>query len=401
LISGLDTLLSNSLGTKNFYLFGLYAHRARLITYMIYFIISLFHYMYGLSIIELFGIDKITLQYCRRYITPSLIYTFFIIQFSVNYRILCIFEKTMASIIILAIPTFLHPVWCHIFINVLGKNIYGAGISMIISQAIAAVLITLYMHFNNPQKETYFMINSDCFSGWYEYIKFTLPSAFMILADALAIEIQAVFAVFMSKQDYALHILISNIANLLITLAHGFGIAATILIAEYMAKSMIKESKQIALYSFILAETLMSFVVILLMLFRNSVLKFFIDDEDLLTKGSVLVVVLAIEEIFDMTQGVLGCIYKGLGKQRQASIITFLQFYVIQILLSYVLGIKMKLGVVGIWISILLGNLISTLIYIFFIFRFNFEQIIKETTERLEKDQKLISRLNIVEVDKL
>src|SRR5690606_4071678 len=139
-------------------------------------------------------------------------------------------NKSNVCIAILTVTTLLHPLWCYLFITKLKMDLYGAGYSLIVSQALNMVIISLYIHFFNPQKETYFCINKDCLKGWMEYLKFTLPSAFMIIADSMAYELQAVIAIFMTKQDYALHIFVSNIANILFTLTHGFGMAATVLI---------------------------------------------------------------------------------------------------------------------------------------------------------------------------
>jgi putative MATE family efflux protein len=391
LLAGLDTLLSNSLGTKNYYLFGLYVHRARLITYLISTVLFIFHYFYGLSIISLFKIEKSALEYCSRFFYPSLLYIMLMIQFTINFRVLSILERSRVCIVTLVITTLMHPLWCHLFINVFGYDLLGAGYSLMTTQFINMTVSTIYLHFFHPNKETYFCINKDCFTGWVGYLKFTLPSTFVLFADSMAYQIQAIFAIFMTKEDYALHIMVSNLANIFFTLTHGFGIAATVMIAEKIAKNLIKESKAIALYSFILAEIIMSIVVIILILFRNKVITIFIDDDSLISKGIPLVVLLAVGEIFDITQGVMACIYKGLGKQRHASIISFFQFYVVQIILSYILGIQFNMGVMGIWLSILIGNLLTTLIYIYFLTGFNFEQINRETTERLEKDQKLIS----------
>jgi putative MATE family efflux protein len=390
LLGGLDTLLSNALATGNYYLFGLYIHRSRLITYIISVGLVIFHYFYGLKVMSLFGIDKTTLEYCQQFFYPSLVYVLFMIQFNINYRVLSILDRSKVCVYLIVTTTVLHPLWCYLCINVWKFGITGAGFSLVITQVLNTVISSLYLHLHHPRRETYFCINADCFVGWIDYLKFTLPSAFMLFADSMAMELQAVFAIFMTKEDYALHIIVSNIANIFVTMTHGFGVAATVMIAEKIAKNLIKESKAIAIYSFILAEIVMSGIVIILILFRNSIIGLFIDDESLISKGGALVVVLALAEIFDITYGVLSCIYKGLGKQRQASVIAFVQFYVIQTVLTYILGIKLGFGVIGIWLSILTGNLLATLIYLFFLTRFNFEQINKETTERLEKDQKLI-----------
>jgi MATE family multidrug resistance protein len=401
LLAGLDTLLSNSLGTSNFYLFGLYVHRARLITYLISAVLFVLHYLYGIAIISLFGIDAVTLGYCKEFFYPSLVYVLLIIQFSINYRILTLFEKTRVCVALILATLLLHPLWCYLFINVWGYGLKGASYSLILTQFINMIVSTVYMHFFNPNRETYFCINKDCFLGWKDYLKFTLPSTFIIFADAMAFEIQAIFAIFMTKEDYSLHIFISNIANIFFTLTHGFGIATTVIIAEKITKKFIKESKAIAIYSFILAEIIMSCIVILLILFRNSAITLFVDDETLINKGAPLVVLFALEEIFNITQGILACIYKGLGKQKEASIIAFVQFYVLQIIFTYIFGIKLKMGVIGIWTSILFGNMATTMLYLYYLNRFNFEKIGKETSERLEKDQELIAKnsINIVTIN--
>jgi MATE family multidrug resistance protein len=393
LVSGLDTLLANSIGSNDFYLFGIYVSRARLITYLFSFILCIFHYFYAIKIIKLFSIDLSTLSDSNEFLVLSLLYVLFEIQFAINFRILAILNKPMVCLVILFFTVLLHPIWCYILINTMNKQLAGAGLSLCISQFLNMALSSLYLHIYKPMtNEGYICINRDSFNGWCEYLKFTLPSTGMLCAEWLAFEVQAIFAISISKEDYSLHIFISNIAGLMYTLCQGFGMAATILVGEYIAKGMIKYSKAVALYSFILCELTMSFFIIILIIMRESVLSIFVDDVKLLEKGKPLVIILAIGEIFDATQSIMAAIYRGLGKQRQASIIAFSQFYIVQIFFSWLLAIKFKLGVAGIWYSILIGNLLTTLIYIYFFTKFDFNKINKETRDRLEKDQKLISK---------
>jgi MATE family multidrug resistance protein len=395
LISGLDTLLANTLGSGNLYLFGLYIHRARLITYIFCLILCIIHNIYGVKIISLFITDKQTLLYCDRFLWLSLVYILIDIQFGINFRVLAILNKSSLCLLILLISSILHLLWCYIFINVLDYDVMGAGISILLSQLINMIFSTLYIHYCRPlPDEAYFRINLDCFKGWLDYLKFTLPSAFMLCAEWMAFEVQAIFAIYISKEDYSIHIFLSNLASLLYTLCHGFGMAATILIGEYVAKGLIRQAKSIALYSFVLSEITMSFCNIFLIIFRTSVLKVFIDDKKLLeaAHGKGLIIILSIGSIFDITQSVMGSIYRGLGKQRWASVITFVQYYVVQIFFTWLFAIKLQMGVSGIWYSILLGNVLTTVLYLICFSRFNFEKINLETKERLEKDQNLLNK---------
>lgn len=400
LISGLDTLLANTIGSSSKYLFGLYIHRARIITYIFSIVLCIFHYYYGLKIIRLFSIDESTLIHCEGFIVVSLFYVLFDIQFGINFRILSILDRPTICVIILILSILMHPLWCYLFINFLDKGVLGAGYALLASQSSNMIVSTLYIHFSNVMpSESYFCINKDCFLGWSDYLKFTLPSTLMLCAEWLAFEVQAVFAISISKHDYSIHIFISNIATLMYTLCHGYGMAATILIGEYIAKGMIKYSKAVALYCFLLAEITMSLLIILVMVFRENVLKIFIDDVELLEKGKPLIVILCIAEIFDSTQSVMASIYRGLGKQRVASVICFVQFYVVQIFFTWLLAIKMQMGVKGIWCSILIGNLLTTIVFCYFFTKFDFSKINLETKERLEKDQQLISQATKEEIN--
>jgi MATE family multidrug resistance protein len=393
LISGLDTLLSNALGSNNMYLFGIYVHRARLITYILSTILCIFHLIFAKKLISFFGVNETILNYCTDLIPYSLAYVMLDIQFGINFRVLSILGKSKVCLIILLITVVLHPLWCYIFIIYFKMNVKGAGVSLILSQLINMILSTIYVHFTNPLGEGNFSLNRECFRGWIDYLKFTLPSTFMLCAEWLAFEIQAIFAMKISPIDYSIHIFVSNLASLMYTLCTGFGLAATILIGQNIAKGKIQQSKALAVYAFIFAEITMSFVIILLILFKESVLSIFVDDNNslMLTKGRPVIVILAIGEIFDITQSVMGSIYRGLGKQRQASLIAFFQYYISQTLLTCLFCFYYKLEIQGIWYSILFGNLLTTLVYIYFFTKFNFEKINTETQARLDKDQKLIS----------
>jgi len=398
LISGLDILLSNALAMNNFYLFGVYIKRARLITYATCLILSIFHFLFGIKILSFFlEMNPEISNACLDYIYTSILYVMLHIQFMINFRVLSIIDKWKICFLILIVSITLHPVWCNIFIDKLDYKLLGAGLTLVIAQLINMVTSTFYVEFCRPlPKESYFRINKDCFKGWGEYFKLTLPSTFMLVAEWLAFEVQAIFAIYLSKSEYSTHIFISSIATLIYTLCNGFGVAATVLVGEQIAKGDVKNSKKIAVYCFVFAEMTMSILIIIVILMRNSILKIFIDDEDIIEMGKPLIVVLAVGEIFDITQNVMSSIYRGIGKQVEASLIGFVQYYFIQTFLSWLLAFYFKLGVTGLWYSICLGNFITTVIFIFFFTRFDFDKINRDVKERFEKDQELINKKNIV-----
>ena len=85
----------------------------------------------------------------------------------------------------------------------------------------------------------------------------------------MAFEIQGLIALSMQEDDYSIHLLLTNFAHLTNTFSSGFGMATAILIAEKVGKLIIKESKLIAVYSFIIAQSFMSVIVVVLLLLRK------------------------------------------------------------------------------------------------------------------------------------
>ena len=76
LISGMDTLCSNAYSVKNYYLMGLYMHRARLVAVIFVLVLTIFNYFYAIKILSLFKINANVLHYRLQlvYFTLSSIY---------------------------------------------------------------------------------------------------------------------------------------------------------------------------------------------------------------------------------------------------------------------------------------------------------------------------------------
>ena len=396
LISGMETLCSNAFGVKNYYLMGVYMHRARLVAIIFVIVITTFNYFYAIKILSLFNINANVLHYSQRYITASLYYVVIDVFFSVNFRYLNIIDKSHVNLIILFISICLHPLWCWIFIFELEYDALGCGISMIISQSINMILTSLYIHLWNPCPESYFCLNSDCFRGWWSYLKFTLPSLFLGCAEWWAFEIQSIIAINISELDYAVHIIISSLAGILYTISLGFGLAATILIAKNITETNTYDTKKMALTIFIFGN-IVSFMAssIYVILGSNLVRLFVNENEEFIKKATPIVYILFFQQIFDLSQTIIAYIYRGLGKQLLASIVAFINFYIIQTSLSILLGIVFGFGVQGMWVGQLIGSSLSLTTYIICFKFIDFEVVRKETNDRLNNDQSNLLRTYI------
>jgi multidrug resistance protein, MATE family len=391
IISGFETLGSNAYGAKQYYLLGLYFQRAQLIGFLLTFILLIFHFFYATKIIALFGIEPSVLSYVDEYITIMMFMVIFDIQFSINFRYMNVVEKSNVNIIILALCTFLHPLWCYVFITCLGLGIKGAAYCLIISQFLLSFIGLLYLLIKRPIPESIFFYNKDSFKGWFEYLKIAIPSAFLLCAEWWAFEIMSIIAIWISKLDYTVHILMANFNGNFYAISIGFGMAGSILIGKSICTSTIQVVKKYAIITYLYGIIFMSFFCTIIFFLRKKVLYMYIDQEDVIEKGEDVLIVLCLLNLFDMTQTIFGCVCRGLGKQLIASLIVFINFYITQTSMGILFGKLAHWGVLGIWIGSLISCILCSLGYLIILLKFDWERIQLETLKRIQHDTEILT----------
>jgi MATE family multidrug resistance protein len=397
LVGGMETLCSNSYGAKNYYLLGVYTNRTRLIVFTVVFSLVIFNFFFALKIIKSFSMDDQVFYYASRFFNLAQLYVIVDMFFAINFRYMNIIKKSHVTLIILVISISLHPLWCWIFITKLDLDSLGFGLSLVCAQSVNTILTTLYIHIANPLPESYFWFNKDCFTGWWDYLKFSLPTLALTLAEWWAFEIQALITTTISTLDYAVFVVISASSSLVTAIAIGFGIALNILISKYILDPNVRTPKKIALTAFIYGN-IVSFTVsaIFNLALGSNMLRMFVKDDDIIEKGTPILYIILVKQIFDYSQTLLNYLLRGLRKQHIASIVASINFYVLQTSFGILLGKILKLGVTGIWIGIGIGNVVSFMAYLIILKRIDFKTIRIETLKRIEEDKKLLVENNEV-----
>jgi MATE family multidrug resistance protein len=288
---------------------------------------------------------------------------------------------------VLVIGGVLHPIWNYIFIVWLDMDVVGAGISFTLSRMVICLCSTIYIHFWDPLPESNFCINRACFKGLGSYLKFSLGAAFLLCAEWWAFEIQAIIAISITEDDYTVHIIISQFSSLIYSLCIGFSFACTIVIGEFIAKSTTKITKKASYYTLIFGTICIILLLAVFYLLKGYLFKIFIDKENIINKGLTVIPMLLIAEFFDMGQTIMCAVFRGLGRQASASILTFIQFYVIMTSLSYLLGKTLQWGVYGMWVGISIGQASAFAFYMIMFLCIDLEKVQKEVKLRMEVDQ--------------
>jgi len=391
IVAPFEILGSNAYGSKNFSLLRIYFQRTQIISYIFtlpLFVVNFFFAVDIISyIISLFGIDDNVIKYVKEYMQLLMLIVLCNVQFSINFRFLNIVKKSYVNIIILVSILLLHPLWCYIFIIVFELGIKGAAISLIISQFLYMIVGVMYIIYFNPINESVFSYSRDSFEKWGEYLIIAFYITVMICGEMWGWEVLSIIALWIGKLDFSVHILLSNISLILYSLCIGFGMTSTIIVGRTICEKDIRVVKNYIKTILLYAISSMTFIIVILFIFKNRVLMIFTDEKDVLLKGEPIIPILCLGSIFGITQSILSSIFKGLGKHVIASLILFFNFYVTQTILGITLGKFFKMGVYGIWLTLLISVFINCVLFGFLlIFYLDFEKVKAETMKRLQSE---------------
>jgi len=268
--------------------------------------------------------------------------------------------------------------------------VQGAAWSLMVSQLINVFLGSFYIYIIKPLPEAIFCFSKMSFKGWKNYLKISIPTAFLSCAEWWAFEILSIIASTISEEDFTVHIFALNLCLVCFTIPIGFGLSTAILIGRDFGKGNLKSALKNLKLIFLFAIAFDFVIGLLLFFLKDFLFEKLIGDVDLADKAKTVLILYDLTLIFDLIQYIFSSFFRGIGKQWYASAISFFNYYVFQFCLAIFFTQVMEMGVVGIWLAIFMGSIISCLIYLIVFSRLDLNAILEETQLRLAEDEKLI-----------
>ena len=124
-----------------------------------------------------------------------------------------------------------------------------------------------------------------------------------------------------------------------------------------------------AISSYRIVLIFMSCTAIIFALANHLIPWIYTTDKNVIAFAAQLLLIAALFQLFDGTQVVGLGILRGIGDVSIPAFITFIAYWVIGLPVGYFLGIKLNLGVTGIWYGLTLGLVVASLLLYF---RFNY-----------------------------
>ncbi|MDD3823440.1 MAG: MATE family efflux transporter, partial [Sphaerochaetaceae bacterium] len=142
--------------------------------------------------------------------------------------------------------------------------------------------------------------------------------------------------------------------------AQGISQGTAVLVGKKLGGRQDEEAAAVARYGMLISGLFISIGMSLVLLFGSHVIRFFVDDPDVVVHGIDMFRFTSFGVIcFAIYTVILGA-FQGGGMTRPVMIMNIVRLWVIRVPLSYLLPLTFGMGSTGIWVAMLVSNLLVT-----------------------------------------
>jgi MATE family multidrug resistance protein len=246
-------------------------------------------------------------------------------------------------------------------------GLVGAGWATLISRAIMAGAIALYVYLSNDFKK----FRSGFYYGNYsksltsKMLHIGLPAGVQFIFEVAAFDMSAVMMGWLGTKTLAAHQIAINLATISYMTTSGLAAAATIRVSNEIGKKDFATMRRVAFVLLSIAMSIMLLWGLLFVLGRNFLPTLYVSDSEVISIASTLLVIAGFFQLSDGVQVVCLGALRGLHDVKIPSIFIFIAYWIIGLPLGYFLAFKIGWGGIGVWTGLLIGLTITATAMVF------------------------------------
>jgi MATE family multidrug resistance protein len=256
--------------------------------------------------------------------------------------------------------------WIFIFGNLgfpaLGLD--GAGWATFASRVFMALALMAFVMNNKyfKQFDVSFHYKSINWPVIKKILSLGLPSGMQYFFEVGAFSFAGVMVGWLGTKPQAAHQIAINLASISFMAVLGISVAGSIRVANAVGKKDIQETRRAGFTASLLGASIMFISGIIFILFRNFLPTLYVNDQEVISYASSLLIIAALFQISDGTQAVGIGILRGLTDVKIPTAITFIAYWIVGLPVGYLFGFTLKMGVQGVWFGLLLGLTTSAIL---------------------------------------
>ena len=248
----------------------------------------------------------------------------------------------------------------------------GCGIATAIVNWAMCLMMILYSKRACNQRDLKVfekIIERPNFATLTKLLKLGFPIAIALCCEVALFALTSLFLSPLGANVVASHQITLNTSSFIFMLPMSLGMAATILVGQYLGEKAPNKAKQVSYAALIVGLSLTLFTALLTILLREQIAMIFVKNVDVIAMAGSLLILAALYQFSDTVQVISSGVLRGYKDTQAILFITLFCYWIIGMPLGYTLAmtdfIVPHLGAQGFWIGFVasLTTAASLLVY--------------------------------------
>ncbi|KAM0937379.1 putative multi antimicrobial extrusion protein [Dioscorea sansibarensis] len=381
--SALETLCGQAVGAGQLNMLGIYMQRSWVITGVTALVLTPF-YVFTSPILKLLRQSENISVMAGKYATWVIPQLF---AYAMNFPLQKFYQaqsKVWVMTVIAGVVLAIHALLNWIFVTILGYGLEGAAIVGNISWWLINLAQMVYL-VSGFFPESWTGFSWLAFTSLTGFLKLSLASAIMLCLELWYYTAVIILVGCLKNPEVAVSA-ISICMNyqlwtLMITM--GFTAAVSVRVSNELGAGHPKAAKFAVIVSVATSAFLGLIFMAVTLIARKQLPKLFSDQPDVVRETSKLGYLLGATMLINSIQPVLSGVAVGAGWQSLVAFINIGCYYLLGLPIGAVLGFKLKLNAMGIWLGMLMGSLLQTVILLCITFKTKWQKEAMQAEERI------------------
>lgn len=234
----------------------------------------------------------------------------------------------------------------------------GCGIATAIVNWAMCLMMILYSKRARNQRDLKVfekIIERPNFATLTKLLKLGFPIAIALCCEVALFALTSLFLSPLGADVVASHQITLNTSSFIFMLPMSLGMAATILVGQYLGEKSPNKAKQVSYAALIVGLNLTLFTALLTILLREQIAMIFVKNVDVIAMAGSLLILAALYQFSDTVQVISSGVLRGYKDTQAILFITLFCYWIIGMPLGYTLAmtdfIVPHLGAQGFWIG--------------------------------------------------
>ncbi|XP_069647154.1 multidrug and toxin extrusion protein 1 isoform X2 [Haliaeetus albicilla] len=269
-----------------------------------------------------------------------------------------------------------------IFLYVFHLGITGSAWANTVAQYSQTIFLFLYIIGKKLHVKTWGGWSSECLLEWDSFTSLAVPSMLMICIEWWTYEIGSFLIGLLSVIELSVQSIIYEVSVVAFMIPLGLGTAAGVQVGNALGAGDAETAKRSSTTSLLCTGGFCIAMGVILAATKDVLGYIFTSDKEIVDLVAWVIPVYVVFHLFEAVCGACSGVLRGIGKQKFGAILNAVSYYGVGLPLGAVLLFVARIGVIGLWLSMLICVSILCTCFIAYISRMDWRKAAEEAQRR-------------------